>query len=143
MLHDNALLLVRCAFRSGAIVWMLPGGGREEREAEEACVAREVREETGLDVHVDRLLLDRAADPPDGTYARWRSYLCSVVGGHAAPGGGEGPNAELVEVAWLPLADAHSWPVDIASDAFLFPQLQAIRAAIIRDTPTIRTITIY
>ncbi len=87
---DNALLLVRCIFADGRDWWMLPGGGRED-ETEEECVAREVREETGLDVRVERLLHDQAADPPDGTYVRWRTYLCRVVAGEASVGGGEGP----------------------------------------------------
>ena len=46
VLHDEALLLVRCAFRDGPTVWMLPGGGREEDEDEATCVVREVHEET-------------------------------------------------------------------------------------------------
>jgi hypothetical protein len=42
------------------------------------------------------------------------------------PGGGEGPNAELVDVTWLQLQDDRSWPDEIRADPFLFPQLQAI-----------------
>ena len=134
MLHDDAILLLRCAFRGGVTVWMLPGGGREEDETEEACVAREVWEETGLDVRVEQVLLDRAADPPDGTYTRWRTYLCTVLGGQAAPGGGEGANAELVDVAWLPLFDERAWSADIVTDVFLSPQLRAIRTALSEGT---------
>ena len=106
---------------------MLPGGGREEDEDEFVCVQREVREETGLVVDVLRLLSDVPAQPPDGTYRRWRTYECSVVDGDASPGGGEGPNAELTAVHWLPL-NGGDWPADIVSDAWLYPQLLAIRA---------------
>ncbi len=90
------------------------------------CVAREVLEETGLSVRVGELLADTPAEPADGTYVRWRTYLCEVLGGNAVPGGGEGPNAELVDVTWLQLQDDRSWPDEIRGDPFLFPQLQAI-----------------
>lgn len=130
VIRDEALLLVRCAFRNGPTVWILPGGGREAGESEEACVIREVREETALVVHVERLLLNVPTEPPDGTYTRWRTYLCTVVSGEAAPGGGEGANAELVDVTWLPLREERTWPRDVGTDLFLYPQLQAIRASV-------------
>jgi 8-oxo-dGTP pyrophosphatase MutT (NUDIX family) len=116
---------------------MLPGGGREDGEDEHACVAREVREETRLVVRVEHLLFDRAAEPADGTYVRWRTYLCAVLGGHASAGGGEGANAELIEVAWLPIDDERDWPGEIRSDPFLHPQLLAIRDAVLNpDSPS-------
>ena len=111
-------------------MWILPGGGREDDEDEAMCVRREVQEETGLNVHVERLLLDMPAEPPDGTYTRWRTYLCAVVGGRAVPGSGEGANATLVDLAWLPLHDEASWPQDVRTDAFLYPQLQAIKGSL-------------
>jgi 8-oxo-dGTP pyrophosphatase MutT (NUDIX family) len=116
-------------FHDAGEFWMLPGGGREE-ESEEECVRREVHEEAGLVVAVDRLLLDMPANPPDGTYVRWRTFLCSVVSGEAAPGGGEGSNASLVAIMWLPLARESEWPPDVCSDRFLHPQIRAIRRAI-------------
>lgn len=128
IIHNGALLLLRCAFRNGPTVWILPGGGREEDE--DACVAREVLEETGLSVHIERLLLDAPAEPRDGAYVRWRTYLCTVLRGHAAPGGGEGANAELVDVMWLPLQDERTWPGDIVADVFLYPQLRTIQEGV-------------
>jgi 8-oxo-dGTP pyrophosphatase MutT (NUDIX family) len=133
VLCDRAMLLLRCAFRNGPTVWILPGGGREDTEDEESCVAREVREETGLAVRVDRLLLDEPAQPPDGTYRRWRTYLCTVVSGQAAAGGGEGADAELIDIVWLPLDAVLDWPVVIRDDPFLAPQLHSIRAMLEND----------
>jgi 8-oxo-dGTP pyrophosphatase MutT (NUDIX family) len=130
VVHSGAILLVRCAFRNGPTVWTLPGGGREDDEDEDACVAREVREETQLLVRVDRLLFDRPAEPPNGTYVRWRTYVCTVLAGHASAGGGEGANAELIDVAWLSIDDERDWPSEIQSDPVLYPQLLAIRDAV-------------
>jgi 8-oxo-dGTP pyrophosphatase MutT (NUDIX family) len=101
---------------------MLPGGGRDEGEDETSCVAREVLEECGIHVSVDRVLSDVAADPPDGTYVRWRTYRCTIVEGEPTPGGGEGPNADLIAVQWLPL-DPAVWSDDITTDRLLQPQL--------------------
>ena len=128
VIRDGAILLVRCAFRNGPTVWILPGGGREDGETEETCIAREVEEETCLAVRVERFLSDVPAEPPYGTYSRWRTYLCTAIAGEAAPGGGEGASATLVDVVWLPLAEARAWPADIRADPFLSPQLHAIRA---------------
>jgi GrpB-like predicted nucleotidyltransferase (UPF0157 family) len=61
------LLLLRCVLPDGTAFWLLPGGGREAGEGEEACVAREVREEAGIDVAVGPVLYEVPADPPDGT----------------------------------------------------------------------------
>lgn len=130
VLRHDAVVLVRCAFKNGPTVWMLPGGGREEGEDELTCVAREVREETGLEVRVDRLLFDRPATP-GGLYVRWRTYLCTVLRGEATVGGGEGDTAELIDVAWLPMRDETTWPADVRADAVLYPQLQDIRAELV------------
>src|SRR5207247_99147 len=81
VVRDGSILLLRCAFRDGPTVWILPGGGRDEGEDELACVTREVREETGLTVRVERLLFDVPARPTDGTYVRWRTYECAVLDG--------------------------------------------------------------
>lgn len=123
------LLLLHCVPHDGAGFWVLPGGGREAGESAEACVAREVREEAGLDVLVEALLYDVPADPPDGTYARWRTYRCRVTGGAAAPGREEGW-ATLTAVRWLPLEDPASWADALGGDPFLLPQLDRIRAAL-------------
>jgi len=60
------------------VIWNLPGGGAEQGEPPWTTVVREVREETGLDVRVERL---------SGVY--WRpeqtevnsAFVCRVVGG--------------------------------------------------------------
>jgi 8-oxo-dGTP pyrophosphatase MutT (NUDIX family) len=130
IIEDGAILLLRCAFRDGPAMWMLPGGGREDDEEETTCVIREVQEETNLAVRVETLLSDVPAEPADGTYVRWRTYRCAVVSGDAAPGGGEGAGADLVGVIWLPIHDDGAWPADILADVFLYPQLKAIQRAL-------------
>lgn len=134
VVHNGAILLVRCQFADGTAFWMLPGGGREDGEDDVSCVAREVAEETLLSVRVERLLSDVPAEPPDGTYVRWRTYLCSVVSGEAGPGGGEGSSATLIGVKWLPLGEEHRWPGEVRADPFLYPQLTAVRGLVVPPT---------
>ena len=59
--------------------WNLPGGGLEFEELPTECVIREVREETGLDVVVERLV---------GIYGKTGrnelvfAFVCRVTGGY-------------------------------------------------------------
>ena len=100
-------------------------------------MTREVREEAGIEIAVGSLLYDVPADPPDGTYLRWRTYLCRVTRGEAAPGGGEGW-AELTAVRWLALEEPVEWEPELCADPYLYPQLLRIQAAVLEpETPAV------
>lgn len=90
---------------------------------------REVREETGLEVDVQRLLYDVSAHPDDTRYSTWRTYLCSIRAGDLRSGAADDV-AVIAAVTWLPLADEVSWPSDIRNDRFLYPQLLRIAEAL-------------
>ena len=56
LVRDNALLLVKMLSPVvGKPVWIPPGGGLEYGETMQQCLAREFREETGLEVETGRL----------------------------------------------------------------------------------------
>ena len=131
IVRDHHLLLIQQReHASGRTYWVLPGGGQEGAETEIDCVIREMREETGLEVGVERLL----AEVPDlggGDY-KWRhTYLCRVLGGEAAPG--YEPEVEVADsytftaVAWFDLRDPQGWPLEILADPINQPQLEQIR----------------
>lgn len=63
-----------------------PGGKLEPDETIEECVQRECLEETGLQVTVGRLLLNKQHDYKHGS-VDLHFYSCDVVGDHPEPSG--------------------------------------------------------
>jgi ADP-ribose pyrophosphatase YjhB (NUDIX family) len=109
VVRDDAgrLLLVRRARLPAAGRWSLPGGRVEVGETAEQALAREVREETGLEVTVGRFIGSvRRPGPADATY-HIADHECAVRGGHLQAGD------DAAAVAWfapeqlpgLPLTD--------------------------------------
>jgi 8-oxo-dGTP pyrophosphatase MutT (NUDIX family) len=129
---DHILLIKHHHHDDGSEYWVLPGGGREAGETEEACVQREMKEETRLDVRVERLLLDVQIDP-SSAYRR-KTYLCTPMAGEARPGCEPEPDAAqlyaISEVAWFDLRDEARWDPLAVGDRITYPQLQRIRAAL-------------
>lgn len=86
---DGRVLLVRHTY--GRLNWELPGGGAEPGESPDETAVREVLEETGLDVEIDRF---------SGAY-----YEAGPRPGHA-----HGPIVHFVFLAHLKAADASPIP---------------------------------
>ena len=95
---DGRVLMVRTTYRGR--VWHLPGGRAERHERPHETVVREVREETGLEVRVDRLSVVDVARPE----AIALIFRCSVTGGEmrARPG-------EISAVHWVSDAQLESF----------------------------------
>jgi ADP-ribose pyrophosphatase YjhB (NUDIX family) len=104
-MQDGKVVLVKRRFEPLAGQWSLPGGRLELGETLEAGLAREMLEETGLDVEVgpvvdvfDRILLD-----PERK-VRYHyvliDYLCRPIGGALAHGS-DVAAAELVDTGDL------------------------------------------
>ena len=95
--------------RAGRVEWCLPKGHIEGEETLPQTAAREVAEETGIE---GRVLIEL------GTIDYWfaagerrihkyvHHYLLEAVGGHLTIE--NDPDHEAIDVAWLPLRDAHS-----------------------------------
>ena len=83
--EGGEVLLMEHAFRR-RYPWALPGGWMGRKEAPEVAVVREVKEETGLDVAVERLLTARTFAVPRLDVV----YVCRVLGG-TIRGSGETP----------------------------------------------------
>jgi 8-oxo-dGTP diphosphatase len=134
ILRDDQILIIKHReHMSGRTYWIIPGGGREGDESEEECVRREMKEETHLDVVVERLLLD---DPirDNSVYQSAKTYLCRILGGEEKPGAEPEPEAasyySIEEIAWFDLWHPETWDAEIFTDSIMFPLMQRIQGAL-------------
>jgi 8-oxo-dGTP diphosphatase len=109
LLHHDHILLVRQTYQ-GSTFWTFPGGGIEPGETPMEAAIREVKEETGLDIYIHALLVQR---PRSGGTGIYYCYLGCLVGGRLALGTDpELPSAaqELHELRWFAIATLQSHP---------------------------------
>jgi len=90
--RDDALLLVKQSY--GKQYWSLPGGVVELGESLEQAAIREVKEETGLDVRLRRVV---------GLYSKPGDNSLAVTFEGEAVGGALMPNLEISECRFIPL----------------------------------------
>lgn len=94
ILKDAAICLI---LRGDFPIWCLPGGAVEDGEATAEAAIREVREETGLEVRLTRLVgLYYRLHGPGGNHQAL--FAAQVIGGEARPDG-----VESLKVEWFPL----------------------------------------
>ena len=65
-------------------MWEFPGGKKEEGEAIELTIQREIREETSMDVVVGKRLIDFIYDYPPKQF-HFIVHICNVVSGQPKP----------------------------------------------------------
>lgn len=130
---DHILLIKHTEHADGRSYWVIPGGRIEPGESEEACVQREMQEETCLQVQVQRLLLETPSVPGDA-YQRRKTFLCQIVSGEAAPGyepeAGAAAKYAITEVCWIDLRNPATWNELIVSDPITYPLLQQLHVAL-------------
>lgn len=98
---DNKILLVRHK-KGNQRYWVLPGGRLEYGETFEECAVRELKEETGLDVEVERFLFLSEAIAPDRSRHIVNIFIkAKVVGGTMKLG----DEPVLAGVDFIPLED--------------------------------------
>ena len=76
IIHEEKLLLIWRKY-SGKEYYVFPGGGVEDNETVEQAVLREVKEETSLEVKIDKLLYHHHYINDSDQYF----YLCTYISG--------------------------------------------------------------
>jgi len=98
VVRDGRVLLVKRAIQPFLGCWDIPGGFLEADELPQAGAMREVREETGLEVHLTGLLgfyVDRYSYGDEGDYCLNTYFLAEVVGGR------EHADDDAADLAWF------------------------------------------
>ena len=118
IIRDDAILLQRCRI-GGRIVHLLPGGTQEHGEALADTVRREVLEETGMRVRVEKLLWVREfiarhhlSIAGAGEHVVECIFRCTSEAG-ATIAVAAIPDAAQLDVRWVSLADLPAltlWP---------------------------------
>lgn len=99
--RDGEILLVRRGAAPAAGAWSVPGGRVRFGESLAEAVAREVREETGLEVEAGRFLgwVERMGDEPVPYHYVILDFLATVTGA-AEPAAGD----DAADARWVPVA---------------------------------------
>ena len=99
--RDGSFLALRRAGDPYAGRWNLPGGFVEKDETGPEAIAREVREETGLEIEVERVIgvyKSRYGDGEDAVRIFDVAFLCRLTGGEL-----DVADDESSEASWFPL----------------------------------------
>ncbi len=103
LIEDNKILLVKQKI-SDKRNWSLPGGKLEQGETIEQGIIREMKEETGLDVEIIRLLYLCDVSASDNTLLHITFLLKRVAGDIALPTN-EFESNPIYDVEFVPISD--------------------------------------
>lgn len=94
VLNDQGEILLIKGPRRG---WEMPGGQVEEGESLKEATIREVKEETGIDIKIEKFC---------GIFQNVEDFICNTLFLAKPIGGKETASAESLEVAFYPVAEA-------------------------------------
>ena len=101
---DGRLLMIKRGHAPSAGLWSVPGGRVEPGESDEAAVVREMREETGLEVSVGRLIGTVERPGPGGVVYEIHDYAVIPEGGALVAGD------DAADARWLTPAELRDLP---------------------------------
>ncbi|MGI8420040.1 MAG: NUDIX domain-containing protein [Candidatus Levyibacteriota bacterium] len=120
IIHNNTVLLME-RMSTGKEYFTFPGGGVEDDETVEQAVIREVKEETSLEVKIEKLIYKHFYNDNFKGRSNQYFYLCSYISG--VPMLGEANEKEEMKLGkefykpqWMPVSQLSSlllYPLEI------------------------------
>lgn len=81
LMQGSKILLIRHQ-KGDSTYWLIPGGGVDFGETIQKCALREIKEETNLDIKINKLILVNESIAPDGTrHLLNLFFLGEILGG--------------------------------------------------------------
>ena len=99
-------------------LWEFPGGKVEPDESFESCLARELREELGIEVRVGAEIEDITHRYPEKT-VRLKFFVCHLIAGKARP-------IHCHDLAWVSRQQLSAYPFPDADARLLEKLAQAV-----------------
>lgn len=115
------LLLVKRANPPAQGQWSLPGGRQESGESALDGIVREVREETGLEVEVQREVGTVKRQTPSGDTYVIRDFVCTALKTDAVVAGDDAADAHFFEMAELREVDTSEGLLEALREWQLIP----------------------
>jgi 8-oxo-dGTP diphosphatase len=128
IVDEGKVLIVKRRYEPLAGQWSLPGGAVEVGETLEASIAREMLEETGLEVEVGPVIevFDRITRDEEGK-VRYHfvlvDYLCWPIGGALQPA------SDVADAAFVDPADLASYALTEKATAVIMRAIELDRDA--------------
>jgi len=104
ILRNNEILLTYSIYGKDEF-WLVPGGGIEFEETMEECAIREVKEETGVDIKIEKFLYLREYIPYNGKdHVIDILFLGKIIGGKIRVGKDpDHTNQAIKKVKFIPI----------------------------------------
>ena len=110
VIHNNKILVVNHRRAERYNFWVAPGGGIQGTETLEEAVIREVKEETGVKVSVDRLLYIEEMYEPEMRYVKFW-FRCEFINGQLDCSAQEAVCEHIVDVRFMGQDDLKNYTV--------------------------------
>lgn len=110
VVDDNKILMVKQYVKGKKIVWTLPGGSVEDGETYCEALKRELFEETGYKIGINRVILDTC----DRVV-----YECSIISGEMYCDYRLEDNGDILDISWIDLNEIeYNEYVNVALDRY-------------------------